>query len=50
MVRSINCIDELKRANSAPVNRNSMGLEPLLPKMRFLVVFDSVERDRLSFV
>jgi hypothetical protein len=35
-------MDELKRANSAPVNcRNSMGLGPLLPKMRFLVVFDS---------
>ena len=44
-------MEGLKRANSAPVNcRNSMGLEPLLPKMRFLVVFDSGERDRLSLV
>jgi len=44
-------MDELKRANSALVIcRNPMRLESLLPKIRFLVVFDSAERYRPSLL
>ena len=47
MVRSANCMDELKRANSALVScRNSMGLEPLLLKARFLIRFRLAHRCR----